>query len=135
MKKYLALIIISLFTFTVAFGQNASRLKNQSWVRIMQNDTSINFFKAQKDYSKFRLVHEKEETRRESARKKQELNNSDRLPNETHLEDPEESMMKAYEKWAMSMKPFVNSDGYIMPIEKRLDLIRMNTKEPEMKKN
>ena len=70
MKKYLLLIIIFFLTYTCAIGQNSSRMKNQSWVRIMKDETGVNYFKAQKDYSKFKNLHQKEEAKRIEARKK-----------------------------------------------------------------
>ena len=124
MKKYLLLIIIFFLTYTCAIGQNSSRMKNQSWVRIMKDETGVNYFKAQKDYSKFKNLHQKEEAKRIEARKKQEAKAGVRIPNETHLEDPEEAVMMAYEKWAKSMKPFVDCKGNVMPIEKRLEMIQ-----------
>src|SRR5262245_48063670 len=102
--------VISIFIFNFIIihtdGQDFSRLKNQSWIRIMENDTSVNYFKAQKDYAKFRKAHLKEEAKEEKRRKKLLAKNGEHFINEPHLENPEEAAMMRYERWARSMKPF-----------------------------
>lgn len=98
------------------------KLKNESWVRIMQNDTSVNYFEANKDFAKFRKQHAKEEAREQKRLERKGV----RVPNEPHLENKEELIMNSFVKWSRSMKPFVSEDGKIMPLEKRLEL--MNNK-------
>jgi len=118
MLKYIILLLVTLSVYS-ASAQDIDKIKNESWVRIMQNDSTVNFFKAQKDFAKFRAQHNKEAAKEEAERRK-EVANGERKPNEPHLEDPEEAIMAAYQKWARSIKPFVTADGKIMPLEQRL---------------
>jgi hypothetical protein len=127
-RVFLRLLSSTLFIFSLSVfslhGQNFNKLKNQSWMKIMQNDTSVNFFKAQKDYSKFKKAYKKEEARKEERERRNQLKHS--RPNEPHLENPEENIMMAYENWERSMKPFVTKDGKVMPVEQRLKMVLKN---------
>jgi hypothetical protein len=118
MLKYI-ILLLAVFSVYGAGAQGIDKVKNESWVRIMHNDSTVNFFKAQKDFAKFRAEHNKEAAKEDADRKK-EVANGERRPNEPHLEDPEEAIMMAYQKWARSMKPFVTKDGKIMPLEQRM---------------
>lgn len=130
-KKILRIALPTLFIFSLSvfsmYGQNISKLKNQSWMKIMQNDTSINFFKAKKDYVKFKKVYKKQEAKQEAREKKDIPKHSP--PNEEHLESPEASLMMAYEKWERSMRPFVTKDGKVMPVEQRLKMVQNKKQE------
>ncbi len=123
MKTFISTLFIFLFSVVCVKSQDFSKIKNQSWVRIMENDTSVNFFKAQKDYTKFRKSYLKREAKEEKKRKKEMAEKGEHFTYESHLENPEEMVMMRYEQWARSMKPFVSSDGRVMPIEERMKIV------------
>lgn len=120
----LTLSVFLMFPLSVIYvhGQDLDKLKSQSWMKIMQDEASVNFFTAQKDYSKFKKAYIKDEAKKEAREKKKQLKHP--TPNESHLENPEESLMMAYEKWARSMKPFVTKDGSVMPLDERLKMVQ-----------
>jgi len=118
--KYLPILFLALLVRMDSFAQDAGELKNQSWVRIMQNDTSINYFTAQRDYERFRTQWQETERTAEPSDKIEEP----RSPGEPRLEDPVEFTMQSYEAWQRSMQPFVTDDGKVMSIEKRLELVQ-----------
>jgi hypothetical protein len=123
MRSFLLILFIISFSVICVKSQDLSRIKNESWVRIMQNDTSVNYFKAKKDYSKFRKAYKKHEAKEEKKRKKEMAEKGEHFTYESHLENPEEMVMMRYEQWARSMKPFVTSDGKVMSIEERMKIV------------
>jgi hypothetical protein len=122
MTRIALILIFSLVCTLFAKAQVSDDLKNATWVRIMQNDTSINYFVAEKDFEKFRVEHRKVEAQKQ-AEEKEAANNGEHRPNESHLEDPEQAAIMAFQWWSKSIRPFVGSDGKVMPIEQRMAIV------------
>ena len=120
-RSIITVIFVSLCCL-VATAQKGDDLKNATWIRIMQNDTSVNYFTAKKDFAKFVALHRKKEAE-EKQEAKQTSKSTERIPEEEHLQDPEENAIMMFERWSKSIKPFVMRDGKVMPIEQRMALI------------
>jgi hypothetical protein len=116
------ILIFTLVCALFAKAQVSDDLKNATWVRIMQNDTSVNYFVAKKDFEKFRVEHRKVEAQKQ-AQEKKAAGNNDHRPNELHLEDPEEAAIMAFQLWSKSIRPFVGNDGKVMPIKQRMAIV------------
>ena len=97
-------------------------LRNETWVRIMQNDTTVSYFTAKKDFTKFVAQYRKKEAEEKQGEKQPEKS-TERIPEEEHLQNPEENAMMAFERWSKSIKPFVMANGKIMPVEQRMAVI------------
>ena len=92
------------------------KLRQSKWIKIMENETTGNYFEADNDFQKFYASYlEKKSTTKE------EQNNT--APGEDHLESPVELFIASYLKWSIGIKPFVLPDGSIMPIEQRMIII------------
>ena len=118
MKKYIFACLFILISLCRGFGQEKDNLKKATWVRIMQNDITINYFTAQKDFSKFMAKHRKEEARKMKALKK-----AGQQPDEAHLEDEDEPLITAFVRWTQSVKPYVTKDGKILPVAQRVQIM------------
>lgn len=113
----LSFLLFGLFTQAQIVSQ---KVRESTWARISANDTTVNYFVAQKDFEKFYSKYLKEKNREELRRARRQPAS----PQEEHLDSPEELLVSNYIKWSMAIKPFVNADGTIIPLEKRLAIIR-----------
>jgi hypothetical protein len=119
----IAVTFIFLLMCTLAMhAQSAEELKKSTWMRMMlTNDTTLNYFEAKKDFAKFVAQHKREEALQRANEKA--ANNTERKPNEEHLESPEDAAIMAFKQWSKAIKPFVMANGKIMPVEQRLAVI------------
>jgi hypothetical protein len=122
MNKIAATLIFLLMCAFAAQAQVNDVLKNATWVRIMHNDTTVNYFVAKHDFAKFVAQHKKEEAQ-ERNKEKSTANAEERQPNEEHLKSPENAAIMAFQQWSKTIKPFVTADGKIMPVEQRMALV------------
>ena len=122
MNRIIITIICSTLCCLLATAQKNEALKNASWVRIMHDDTTVNYFTAKKDFAKFVAQHHKKEAE-EKQEEKHTAKSTERIPNEEHLRDPEENAIMAFERWSKSMRPFVMANGRVMSIEQRMAVI------------
>ena len=118
----ISLIFLLMCTLAACAQKLDDKLANESWVRIMHNDTSVNYFIAKKDFAKFVAEHKKQEaeerkSEHESARVGEEH------PKEEHLRSPEDMMIQAFQQWAKSVRAFVTADGKVMPVEQRVAVV------------
>ena len=119
-KNGIFLLPFLLFGLFSQAQQAPQKVRESTWARISANDTTVNFFDAQKDFEKFYTKYLKEKNREELHRARREPAS----PQEEHLDGPEELLVSNYIKWSIAIKPFVNADGTIIPLEKRLAIIR-----------
>ena len=109
-----------------ASAQVKNKFQNESWVRIMQNDTSVNYFTARKDFAKFVAEYRKKEAKSQHTEKV--VTKGEEHPHESHLKDPESAAILQFQRWSRSVQPFVTSDGKIMPVEQRMALVNKGKK-------
>ena len=121
MRRSIIILIFFSVCCLVATAQKHDNLKNATWIRIMQGDTTVNYFTAKKDFAKFAAQHRKKEAQEEKERQSEK--NTTRVPNEEHLRDPEENAIMAFERWSKSMRPFVKANGKVMSIDERMAAI------------
>lgn len=120
MKKN-AVSVILFCVCTLALHAQQADLKNATWIRIMQNDTSVNYFVAKKDFAKFVSEYHRKELK--EKQKEQDVVNTEEHRHEEHLKNPLWAAIMAFNQWSKNIRPFVSSDGKIMPIEQRMNLV------------
>jgi len=121
MDRFIMILIFLSLCGLAATAQTGEDLKNSTWVRIMQNDTSVNYFTAKKDFTKFVAEYRMKEAQRDKEKRSTE--NDERLPNEEHLKSPEESAIISFQLWSKSIRPFVTADGKVMSLEQRMAIV------------
>lgn len=94
------------------------KLKQAKWVKIMSNDSTYNFFEAEAEFQKYHASYLKEK-KREESRKTVNPSHAE----EEHMKSPLELMISKYLDWSVTIKPFVLSDGKILPLSSRLQII------------
>ena len=115
MRTVIILLLIYSMSPLVSKAQT-EKLRQSKWIKIMENETTGNYFEADNDFQKFYASYlEKKSTTKE------EQNNA--ATGEDHLESPVELFIASYLKWSIGIKPFVLPDGSIMPIEQRMIII------------
>jgi hypothetical protein len=93
-------------------------LREEKWIQIMSNDSSVNYFEAEASFQKFYTAFRAKENARQNKA------GEDAKEEEEHAKSPEEYFIAGYLKWSIAIKPFVLPDGRIMPVGQRLLLIQ-----------
>ena len=124
MRKLILLCII-LFSFSQSKAQS-QKVLNSKWVKIMQDESSASFLEAENDFKKYYASYLKKKIRSKDERHAES-------PGEEHLESPEEKLIARYQRWAMVMRPFVNADGSLKPIEERVAIMNAARQQQEVK--
>lgn len=117
-KIFFSIVLLFVCSFHLKAQQVSQKVQRSAWVKIMSNDSSYNYLEAQKEfqifYTDFLKEKKKEERRKERNKASAE---------EEHLESPAELLVANYLRWAITIKPYVNADGSIIPLSKRLEII------------
>jgi hypothetical protein len=119
----MALMVVS-FAIQTQAQQLPKSLREEKWVQIMANDSAMNFFEAEAAFKKFHTGW----LAKEKAERAEEASNP---AGEEQRRGPEEYLIAAYLKWSLAMKPFVLSDGKLMPLTQRLAIIQQARKKQQ----
>jgi hypothetical protein len=120
MRKYILLpFAIAFISLQLQAQDIPQKLLDEKWVKIMANDSMANFPEADAAFQKYYASYIKEKKKAEMS-----VQPSVSKMEEEHLNDPETFLIAGYIKWSISIKPFVGSDGRIMPMERRLAIIQ-----------
>ena len=120
MRKIILLLLIY-SALPILTNAQTERVMQSKWVKIMEDESSGNYFEAQIDFHKFYTSYQKKK-----VKSKEESNNAS--PGEEHIEGPVELLIASYLKWCIGIKAFVQPDGSIMPIEQRMAIINQARK-------
>ena len=85
----------------------------------MTNDSACNYFDAREESQKYYTQFQKEQKREEAKLERKKSSSSE----EKHLENPTELLVADYQRWSIAIKPFVKSDGTIIPLTSRMEII------------
>ncbi len=119
MSKFFFLIfLLFVCTFHLKAQEVSQKVQRSTWVKIMSNDSSYNYLEAQKEFQSFYTGFLKEKKKEERRKERNKAS-----AEEEHLESPSELLVANYLRWAITIKPYVNADGSIIPISKRLEII------------
>lgn len=122
MKKIIFPILLTLiFSYQLNAQQITQKVQKSTWVKIMSNDSSYNYLEAQKEFQSFYKDFLKEKKREERRKERNKAS-----AEEEHLESPAELLVANYLRWVITIKPYVNADGTIIPLSKRLEIINKN---------
>lgn len=126
MRKF---ILFSIFT-SICFLQSKAqdipqKVQRSKWVQIMSNDSAYNYFEAREEFKKYYTQFLKEKKKEEAKLERKKSSSSE----EEHLENPTELLVADYLRWSIAIKPFVKSDGTIMPLTSRLEIINSAKKK------
>jgi len=126
MKKFIiVLLTANIFSLHLQAQDIPQSLKQEKWVKIMDNDSAANFLEADASFRKYYASYLKEKNKEENGKQ-----NNNAPAEEEHMKSPEEFLIAGYLKWSINIKPFVLADGMIMPMARRLAIIEASRNKP-----